>query len=436
MAAPRFMLRGDVELYNIAQFLALCTFLLSEPRKRFRFLRHLWLEFPLDITAIQHSNIIANFFSQATELESLALIDCDLLLVHPSMLTSFSPMTNLRYLRLHDMSRDGFEVLKRVQAPLPFIHVKFDQEDPADLVPLLSHFRHSLKTIEASGVIMRNADFQYPLVTIVCMSWCETVRLFILADCFPNLRELHFHSKYDEMGRMTDEEEESMESTREDNIESAEDVPWTSLQSVSSAVVTMYMLGLKCRTENLDLSLSPMWGWNDSDKLQIILADLLPMHLTLFVALNIPEFDLSGFGDMLWAARNTLTRLRLTVRVHGPCYSDCSLQLKVLLQSLSNFTLQALRLRLTWVKRGYYDCPSNILAGDVSASDASMVDPFVALDHMMLAQHAAHCLPTLKRFCVDSHCFTITRDQAGAPELQVQIFQRPSQKPRRRAGFF
>lgn len=315
-AAPRMLLKDKVEILYAERFTSLCLFMFAD-RQRFRFLRKLSLQFFVEDEDSELGMLIADFFSHSTELEWLHLDDCLLLEVYEPVLSSMSSLTKLRTLQLENLTDHTEDLIKNIQLPLTKINIDFSgSEDFFDPISVLSPFKHSLKAVSVDHVNLFTLGVQYPLVTTLHVGYCDGAELEVLEHSFPNLRKLSFEIAQEE-GSWTSEE---VEVERHSSLSLGAQDSWTSLARLTGNILSLYILGVRCRVEHLDVTPLPMKRPEHCQRLTTMLTDFRPPNLEL--ALDVAKVDLSQLPGILSPIEESLLKLRLCLKMRGHRYED------------------------------------------------------------------------------------------------------------------
>lgn len=320
LAGVPYLLEGNVRILSRRRLISFCCFMLRDPAHRFPHLHHLELFVCGHFRTPNAGSLIAGLFEKAQHLECLKLLYPNFLALDERIPRAISALTRLHSVALRGMTDQAQTLLRDIRSPLRALEIGFysDWADgPADPVPLLVQFKTSLQRLHVTWVDFATSNIQYPNLTTLYVDDCQFAQLEFIYRSFPNLRSLSLW-----MGQEDDFlEEEEIEGHRELNIRSQDRGHWESLSHLQSSILSLYMLGVRCRVDNLDLKSSYL-ETAGGDKLSIILSDLRPSSLQL--RLQILEFDVSKLGEFLAPAEKKLTSLYLHVDIHGEHYMDIS----------------------------------------------------------------------------------------------------------------
>ena len=326
-----YLLEGTIRIRSPRRLISFCRFMLRDPTYRFHHLRDLELFVAGTFRTPNAGTLIAELFERAQSLEFLKLLYPSFLSLDDRIPRAISTLTGLHSVVLRGMTDEAQVMLSQLQSPLRALEIGFynDWADgPADPVPLLSQFKDSLQRLHVTWVDFATSNIQYPNLTTLYVDDCQFALLEFIYRPFPNLRSLSLW-----MGQEDDSlEDEEIEGHRESNIVSQVRGRWSSLIHVQSSILSLYMLGVRCKVENLDLQ-SGYLETADGNKLFAILSDLTPSSLQL--RFTVPELDVSKLSDFLAPVKETLTSLYLHVNINGKEYIDPLSTLVSLLPAVS-----------------------------------------------------------------------------------------------------
>lgn len=317
--APRILLAKKVRFYYPARFKSFCLFMLHHDKPDcFYHLRHLALHINRQWYRMgpQLGELLSTVLTRSTELEVLELGDTDFLSLDDRIPRALRALTKLHSLDFRSPTEHFFSMLKEMKAPLTYINAAFfnivDRPDP---MPIFARFKDTLETLAIEWVEFEATGVQFPRLTSLDMAYCDYAELQPIVSCFPNLRNLNIVMDDDDWW------DEDVEISRLDNLASQAHNSWTSLQCLSGDLRSLYMLGVRCRVNELQLS-----SWLDSDvdgqRLSIVLSDVCPAALE--VELKVPGFDPLRLAGVLGPTTKTLKKLALAVRFHSKKYEDPS----------------------------------------------------------------------------------------------------------------
>jgi hypothetical protein len=229
-------------------------------------------------------------------------------------------LTELRHLVIQNMVRQPqplLQLLEDISLPLETLTIvrlsssTFPDTEPMRPIRALAKFSGTLRELELSGVgttylTLPREGFVFPLVTKLSWTSVDLIDVGAVVSTFPNLQHLHVYCLvWHVLGGLLPADQAVQ--CRERNREAQELHRWESLQSVAGTCICIWMLGLVCPVEKVDVSIdAPEVARNEHHHIKEIIADLRPscLHLKLFI---IPE-DLG-----LLMTEDTRTRLKSVV---------------------------------------------------------------------------------------------------------------------------
>ena len=403
LAGSSYILDGEVSFSTRGRLISFCRFMLRDPPNRFWHLRELELGTSGRFKNPQAGELIADLFIHAKHLRTLRLLHCDYLELSPRVFRALADMTSLRDLTLISLSDEAYDLLPELQSPLMRIECSFynnDTYDPADPISLLAPFKNSLKEMKVTWVEFASLNVRYLHVTDLYVDDCRFAELRYIFHAFPNLRRLSLW-----MGQEDDElDAEEVEDHRAVNTSAHAQSPWKSLCCVCGSLLSLYMLGVRCKVECLSLESS----WvekEDSSRFIALLSDMQPSSVS--IRLRDSTIDLASLGGLLSPVTGVLSAITLHVDFEDKHWSDPSSgivsclfftirtvvslnhpQMRML-STLHSFTLTSLRMCLDWTSL------------DTKEREAGSPSLQYDLDLNALAQQAMNSMQTLRYFCID-----------------------------------
>lgn len=316
---PRILLDYEVTLWSPKQLVSFCRYILPGSRRaRFQYFLRLNLRISgrrFNINTPQLGELLAAIFARSTKLEWLSLSNCALLEIDERIPPSLLSLTKLRTLVLNELTERTGDILKHIPAALTSISMdamKLDDELELNAIPMFAHFKDSLETLGVTWADFIGEDVLYTRVTNLSVGHCYFPELRPIIRCFPNLRDLHI-----DIGDAPTTLEEQVEAHRLLNLASQPQTSWTSFSRLSGSLHTLYMLGIQCTAEYLNV-IEPLDSTSNDLRLGVVLSDVRPT--TLRMVLRMPEFDISRLAHVLSAARDTVKGLILDLEFYGEEY--------------------------------------------------------------------------------------------------------------------
>ncbi|EKM56065.1 uncharacterized protein PHACADRAFT_122216, partial [Phanerochaete carnosa HHB-10118-sp] len=310
-AAPRILLsRGECESvtrHKPWQFLSFCQFMFSGRHNGFQYLTRLMLSPNRQLFYMpQLGKLMADILVQATELRLFKLHDCKILDIDNRAGCAFTNLEKLRTLQISSFTDGTFVLLKKMKAPLTGIDANFTRlRRLIDPVPVFARFKGSLRAMDVVGVAFHSTEIQYPRVLSLSTNLDDATELERIALCFPNLQDFYMHI-YPNGYTVEDVEE-----NRLSNLALQTRSTWPSLRRLSSTVLELYMLGIRCSVGYVDVARQSLSSAVDGRRLAAILTDVRPTSLS--IRLRIPRFDPLSLAVYLAPIKGRLAELELTL---------------------------------------------------------------------------------------------------------------------------
>lgn len=188
---------------------------------------------------------------------------------------AFAHLTKLHTLQISDPTSRTLKLLKKMQVLLESIDATFTHR--VDPVPVFARFKDSLRTMSLTYVESASTKVQYPHVVSVSADLCASMEVEPLVRCFPNLQDLGMHISQEE----EDMEDNEIEEIPLSNLASQARGTWPLLHQLSGTPLELYMLGIRCRVDQVNATCEILSLIVDGRRLGAVLADVRPTSLSI-----------------------------------------------------------------------------------------------------------------------------------------------------------
>ncbi|KAI0712655.1 hypothetical protein C8Q76DRAFT_797490 [Earliella scabrosa] len=297
----KHLLRGEVHLQTVGQFQSFYAFTIIQRADvtvyRLPFVQSLHLSISTFPIPRDTGMCLARFFQicsvVAVNLTCLHIEHAEpLLFGNRELWSALVKMTSIKELLITQAGTDCATVLSLLSCSLEFADVAFTHDlsmgdsvalgmlrDPTSI---LRHSAHTLQYLVLDGPVVATSGFriQFPRVSTLRLRHVEWLNLKHLLYAYPNLEALELYECLREFDSVMEMDPDDV---REANMSyQRANGTWSSLRAVvKSNVRNLYMLGLICPIEKIDLV--DAWDDFDHDMLCAVLSDARPNRLSLEV---------------------------------------------------------------------------------------------------------------------------------------------------------
>ncbi|KAF7799461.1 hypothetical protein EIP86_010696 [Pleurotus ostreatoroseus] len=319
----------------------------------------------------------------AKYLEELKILDTEILLSHPRIPSAVAALTSLKSISFPELNEAASKILQESRSPLAKVEIGFwtDQTiGPGDPAPLLFRFAHSLRELRVTYAEFSRQDVLYPQLDTLVIDDCRFALARPIIACFPNTRDLSLWTGQED----EDLEVEEIEEHRQTNIQAQETIRWECIQHLRGDIRSLYLLGLTCRVEHLDVHSAFLTSIR-SDQLSTLLSDGRPSMLS--IRIRVPIFDRAVVQRALRPVRDSLTRLIVYINF----FEETDLEA----QDQANSFIDAL-------SRALDQSAITHLVVHLSSHDPE-ADPLILLDPERLAEAALRHGPSVQYIALVDH---------------------------------
>ena len=321
------VLHGTVKISLLEQLTSLYEFLNHDPHRSRYFLSldvksyHLTHDTQYDASC---TTLVALLSSHAQHLSTISVTYGVPLFADQHLQHTLSTIHTLRNMKVHGYSKDLSSFFRQIQRPIEKLDISFEDYwlgITVDATRMCAPLKDSLEALLVERVKISAAPhIQYPHLTTLHIGFCKHPQLEDIIPSFPNLRNLCFWV-FDN-NRLSDPE---IEVQRAHNNEAQKRARWDSLRSVAACVRDLFLLGIQCRVDHLDIRSRWLDRAADGPMLLDIISNMHPS--TLQIRLQTPGFETSRLGEFLSPAKGRLATLTLNLTIHALDYSDPGLTL-------------------------------------------------------------------------------------------------------------
>ncbi|KAF7791431.1 hypothetical protein EIP86_002447 [Pleurotus ostreatoroseus] len=307
-AGAPYLLQSPVVLRSRARILSFCRYILIEP-SRFDLLRSLEIRAPGRFETGPKADLFLAMLTHAKRLEELKILDTEILMSHERIASSLAALTSLRSIIFPALNEAACKVLHYSRSSLEKVEISFWSDEtlcPGDPVPLLSRFAHSLCELRVTYAEFLCHDIQYPKVDTLFVDDCRFALAQPIVACFPNVRDLSLWTGQED----EDLEEEEIEEHRQANIQAQKIVRWNCIQHLRGDIRSLYLLGLVCQVEHLDVH-SAFLTASRADQLSSLLSEGQPFALS--IRIRVSEVNSTAIHRALCSNKDSLARLTIYV---------------------------------------------------------------------------------------------------------------------------
>ena len=305
----RELLKEQVWLNSERQLVSFVLFMLADKRIRFAALREFYLELDEDISQ-NSGEMLSDLFIELstaanTRLQKLRLSweTEDILLAHPRLSEGIAHLTTLKAIKISCVGSQGSRLLTNLRSSLTYAAVDFDRDalgrktslsDGFDPLPLLQTSRNTLESLQLSHAwyMLTSNIVAYPRLTTLTVASRWVPYVPILHRAFPNLTEITSYFGI----ACTPLEIPSISIVAEyraaNRTYQLNHGSWAEFDSFHGPSRDLYILGLLCRIQYIDLC-HYLGDSIDVGGLQTILSDTRPTHLLLSARLQPDDTFLS-----------------------------------------------------------------------------------------------------------------------------------------------
>ncbi|KAF7791966.1 hypothetical protein EIP86_002993 [Pleurotus ostreatoroseus] len=241
----------------------------------------------------------------AKYLEELKVLDTEILSSHPRIPSAVAALTSLKSIAFPALNEAASKIIQESRSSLAKVEIGFWTDEaigPGDPIPLLYRFAHCLRDLSVTYAEFSQQDIMYTQVETLVIDDCRFALAQPLIACFPNLRDLSLWTGQED----EDLEDEEIEEHRQTNVQTQETVRWGYIQHLRGDIRSLYLLGLICQVEHLDVH-SAFLTASRADQLSVLLSNGRASALS--IRIRVPGFERTIIDRALRPVKDSLMRL-------------------------------------------------------------------------------------------------------------------------------